>query len=59
MKKLYVLMSLVLLTVWVIGFFAMKASPVIHLFLFLSVLIYLHSIIMQNVAGTPVLQEKK
>ena len=59
MKKLYVLMSLVLLTVWVIGFFAMKASPVIHLFLFLSVLMYLHSIIMQNVADTPVLQEKK
>ncbi len=59
MKKVYVLLSLVLLAVWIIGFFIMSAPPVIHIFLFVSVLVYLHSIIMQNVIDTPVMQEKK
>lgn len=59
MKKIYVLLSLVLLTVWIIGFFAMKASPVIHLFLFLSVLMYLHSIIMLTTAEVPLMKEKE
>ena len=58
MKKIYVLLSLVLLAVWIIGFFIMSASPVIHIFLFLSILMYLHSVIMLNPAEAPLMQEK-
>jgi len=44
MKKLLFLSSIVLMTVWIIGVFMMKASAPIHFFLFVSLLLYIRSL---------------
>lgn len=49
MKKLLFLLSLVLITVWIAGFFLLNSSPVMHIFLFLSVLCYIRSIMIVEV----------
>ena len=45
MKKLLVLLSLVSLIAWMFSFLAMNYSPVVHIFLLLSFLFYIRSVI--------------
>jgi hypothetical protein len=45
MKKLLVLLSLVSLATWMFSFLAMNYSPVVHIFLLLSFLFYIRSVI--------------
>jgi len=46
MKKLLFLSSIVLMTVWIIGVFMMKAATPVHFFLFVSLLLYIRSLMM-------------
>jgi hypothetical protein len=45
MKKLLVLFSLVSLVTWMYSFLALDYSPVVHIFLLLSFLLYIRSVI--------------
>ena len=45
MKKLLVLLSLVSLVTWMFSFLALDYSPVVHIFLLLSFLLYIRSVI--------------
>lgn len=48
-KKGFLLLSLVLITVWVTGVFIIGSPKVIHTFLFLAVLFYLRSLMIVEV----------
>jgi hypothetical protein len=48
MKKLLFLLSLALMTVWILGVFVYKASLGIHIFLVLSILAYIRSLMIVN-----------
>lgn len=48
MKKLLILLSLVSLVTWMFSFLAMNYSPVVHIFLLLSFLFYIKSVITVN-----------
>jgi len=48
MKKLFFLSSIVLMTVWIIGVFMMKATAMIHFFLFVSLLLYIRSLMLPS-----------
>lgn len=50
MKKILLVSSLVMLAAWIAGFFFITSSPVVHIFLWLSVLLYIRS---RMLAGAP------
>jgi hypothetical protein len=56
-KKVFLLLSLVLMTLWITGFF-FRTSPVIHSFFFLAVLLYLRSLMIVEVPGNEPAIEK-
>ncbi len=58
-KKIFLLLSLALITVWVAGFFFTGSSPVIHSFLFLAVLFYLRSLMIVEVPDNEPAIEKQ
>ena len=46
MKKMFLLLSLVLITAWIAGVFYWKMPGVVHIFLFLAVIFYLRSLML-------------
>lgn len=48
MKKTLFGLSILLITVWVIGFFILKISSVIHVLIVLSIFIYIRSLLYSN-----------
>ena len=48
MKKFFLFVSLFSAIAWVISFFILKAGPLIHALLFISLLSYLRSVIIEN-----------
>ena len=56
-RKVFLLLSLALLTVWITGFF-FRTSPVIHSFFFLAVLFYLRSLMIVEAPGSEPAMEK-
>ena len=45
MKKILLLLSIIIMTLWIIGFFILKLPMGIHLLLALSLLIYIRSLL--------------
>jgi hypothetical protein len=48
MKKVLLGLSIILITLWIIGFFILKLPPVIHILIVLSLLIYIRSLLYIN-----------
>jgi 1,4-dihydroxy-2-naphthoate octaprenyltransferase len=48
MKKTLFALSILLIIVWVIGFFLLKMSSVVHVLIFLSFFIYIRSLLYNN-----------
>ncbi len=45
MKKILVLLSVVSLVTWMISFLAMNYTPIVNIFLLLSILLYIRSVL--------------
>ncbi|MBC7873490.1 MAG: hypothetical protein H7Y01_05825 [Ferruginibacter sp.] len=45
MKRILLLVSLALMISWVAGFFFIRSSPVMHILLFGSILLYIRSLL--------------
>lgn len=59
MKKICLVSSLVLLAAWIAGFFFISSSPVVHIFLWLAVLLYIRSLMMVGApAGLPAAEKQ-
>ncbi len=48
MKKVLLGLSILLITLWIIGFFILKLPPVVHILIVLSILIYIRSLLYIN-----------
>jgi hypothetical protein len=57
-RKVLLLLSLALITVWVTGFFFLGSSAVIHSLFFLAVLFYIRSLMIVEVPDTDPLMEE-
>lgn len=53
MKKILLLLSITLMTVWIIGFFILKLPSAIHIFPVLSILVYIRSVVFLESTETP------
>jgi uncharacterized sodium:solute symporter family permease YidK len=51
MKKVLLLLSISIITLWIIGFFILKLPPAIHILLAVSILIYIRSLWAVNNPG--------
>lgn len=45
MKKILLSLSIIIMTIWIVGFFILKLPPAVHILLVLSVLIYIRSLL--------------
>ena len=45
MKKVLLLLSITIMTVWIIGFFILRLSSPVHILLLLAILVYIRSLI--------------
>ena len=45
MKKILFLLSIIILTVWIVGYFILKLPAAVHLLLFVSILLYIRSLV--------------
>ena len=48
MKKILLLLSITIITLWIIGFFILKLPPAIHILLAVSILVYIRSLWADN-----------
>jgi len=51
MKKILVLLSLVSLITWMVSFLAMDYTPVVNIFLLLSILLFIRSVMTVEMSG--------
>lgn len=52
MKKILLLLSVMVMTVWIIGFFILKLPPAVHVLLALSIVLYIRSLVHINSSAT-------
>jgi hypothetical protein len=45
MKKILVLLSILSLVTWMVGFLTMNYTPIVNIFLLLSILLYIRSVL--------------
>jgi hypothetical protein len=51
MKKAFLLLSITVMTAWIIGFFILRMSPAVHVLLALSIVLYIRSLV--HIGSTP------
>ncbi len=52
MKKIFLLLSIIVMTAWIVGFFLLKTSSSIHVLLALSIVLYIRSLLQINTSVT-------
>ncbi len=52
MKKILLLCSITVITLWIIGYFILKLPPAIHILLAVSILIYIRSLLVISDSAT-------
>ncbi len=52
MKKVLLWLSIIIMTVWIIGFFILKLPSAVHILLVLSLLLYIRSLLHINDSPT-------
>jgi uncharacterized sodium:solute symporter family permease YidK len=52
MKKIMLLLSIILVTLWIAGFFLMKLHPAVHIVLAVAILLYIRSLLLVNDTAT-------
>lgn len=52
MKKILLLLSITVMTVWIIGFFILRMPPAVHVLLALSIVLYIRSLVHISTTAT-------
>jgi uncharacterized sodium:solute symporter family permease YidK len=52
MKKIMLLLSIILVTLWIAGFFLMNLHPAVHIVLAVAILLYIRSLLLVNDTAT-------